>query len=393
LINAFHQSFSHVAVILDKRLAIHLDKEKTVIHIDGKPSIQKSAERKSRQERLNKDLAKLKDQVGKLCERKHGSPAKLFRKCRDLYRPPPSDIDGIEESLRDLGWTVCRCPYQADTHIGEICRDVSDKSKLAVVSGDSDLIIYDGVPNVTMPVGRLHEWTTFSKTTLLEELKLPSSQHLQLTAVVTKNDYFPGIKTYGIRRNADLVRDIDIEMEDQGKATAEELALKFRNAINIYLDRIKKTEGKVTSGKVSLGKVSLGKVSEDKVSEGKVPKDITTNDYDNAISAFVLCKEDSSASTISSPQTHSEIRDLLRQLENIRLRRRGPLSPSRTSSSTASSSFSAAVVVVSSSSSGSIMASTSCSGTVIAQSSQDQNQNTTQDLVKKKKWARWRRAR
>ncbi|KAF9344550.1 hypothetical protein BGX34_005554, partial [Mortierella sp. NVP85] len=370
------RSFSHVAVTLDKRLAVHLDKEMTVIHIDGEPSIQKSAERKSRQERLNKDLAKLKDQVAKLCERKHGSPAKLFRKCRDLYRPPPSDIDGIEKSLKDLGWTVCRCHHQADTHIGQICRDVSDKSKLAVVTGDSDLIIYDGVPNVTMPVGRAHEWTTFSKDALIEDLNLPSSRHLLLTAVVTKNDYFPGIKTYGIRHNADLVRGIDIDM-GQGEST-EELMEKFRNAIDSYLDRI--TEGKATEDKTT----------EDKVLKGKVPKAVTTSDYEHALKAFVLCQEDSSASATPSSQTHHQICDLLKQLENFRLRRRGL---SQTSSSMASSSSCGAVVMASSSSSGSIVVPTSCSGTVIAQSSQDQNQNKPQDLVKKKRLSRWRRAR
>lgn len=372
-------------------MTIYLDKKRTTIHIDGQPSIQKSSERKSRQARLEKDLKKLKEQVEGLCQKKHGSPAKLFRKCRDLYRPPRSAIDAIAEGLKDLGWNVCSCPYQADTHIGELCRDEPDKSNLAVITADSDLIVYDGVPNVTMPVGRSHELTTFTKSALLQELKLPSSHHLQLAAVVTKNDYFPGLESFGIRTNANLVCGIDMHQVNQGKATVRQLKSRFHDAIEVYLGLIKSDKGKSI-------------------------ENVTTTDYDNAISAFVLCREDSSSSAVRSPQTDSAIRSLLRQLEDIRLRRK-MLSQARVSSNMASSSSDRLVPMtqpsqdrptasqtssnMASSSSGGLVAMTqplqdkpAASQPVSCYQKQDESlPHRRQGLVKKKRMARWKRAR
>ncbi|KAF9991844.1 hypothetical protein BGZ65_013036, partial [Modicella reniformis] len=108
------------------------------------------------------------------------------------------------DELNKLGWNICLCEYQADTHIGQIYRDDPDKTSLAVVTNDSDLIVYDGVPSVTMPIGKSRELRTFSKSDVLQALGMPSSRHFQLTAILTRNDYFSGLPWYGIKRNADL---------------------------------------------------------------------------------------------------------------------------------------------------------------------------------------------
>lgn len=271
----------------------YLDKARTTIHIDGEPSMEKSEERKSRQERLDKDIAKLTDSIKSFSQRKRGSPASLFRKCRNAFRLPRSVLDEIANGLRDLGWNICRCQHQADTHIGELCQMEPDKSQLAVITGDSDLIIYDGVPSITIPVGKSHELTTFTKSSVLKELNLPTSRHLQFAAIVTKNDYFPGTKTYGIRRNADIVREIELDFGDTtGELDDCQLRDIFHKAIDSYLSSIKRPQGRMLV------------------------------DYDNAISALVLCKETASTSATPSAQTHTVIRNLLTELERIRQNRK-----------------------------------------------------------------------
>lgn len=167
-------------------------------------------------------------------------------------------------------------------------------------------MVYDGVPCVTMPVGRSRELMTFSKDNLLQELNLPSSRHLQLAAILTKNDYFEGISMYGIKSNADVVR--NISLEHQGEVEDCKLVSKFQHAILEYLDLIENV-------------------------------DLSLDKFNNAISAFVLCREDQSESAKSSPQTHEEVCKILRRLEDTKLRRKGLLPQSQpTPSNVASSS-------------------------------------------------------
>src|SRR5690349_21655085 len=62
-------------------------------------------------------------------------------------------LDDIKQGLADLGWVVCDRDYQ-------ICKE---PVKSALVVMNSDLVVLEGVPAVTIPVGSPHEWTMFSK--------------------------------------------------------------------------------------------------------------------------------------------------------------------------------------------------------------------------------------
>ncbi|KAF9946062.1 hypothetical protein BGZ65_010112, partial [Modicella reniformis] len=337
----------------------YLDKKRTTIHIDGEPSIQKSNERKHRQEQLDTQLEKLTKQTTDFCERKRGSPAKLFRKCRDVYRPPPCAISNIAEGLRVMGWEVCLCPFQADTHIGELCQKIQDKGNLAVVSGDSDLMVYEGVSSVTMPVGKSHELKTFSKAKVLQELGLPSSRHLQLAAILTKNDYFGGIRTFGISRNAELVRTIHLDQERD--MTNSELVAKFMKAIELYLAHIKSPEG------------------------------ISTADYCNAISAFVLCQETWDVSAKRSAATADAVAGILRRLEDAKLRRRGLLQQAPAAPSNIDSLSSNKLIVAAEPSQDRSMASQATTSS--PKQDQRQRRSCQKSLKEKKKLESWRKAR
>lgn len=190
------------------------------------------------------------------------------------------------DELEQYGWKVHECPHQADTHIGELSSGRSENDEIVVVTRDSDLMVYEGVWNVVMPVGRSHELTTFSKAKLLSSLELPSERHLLVTALVTKNDYFEGTRWMGIKRNLEVIRTLDIESGPVADCVVD--------AIELYLEGIKNCGEK------------------------------TLSDYRYAIDALAHCHEDSSDHAVPSSDTHNDVSDLLERLGEHRIKGRQP---------------------------------------------------------------------
>ncbi|KAF9346669.1 hypothetical protein BGX34_003720 [Mortierella sp. NVP85] len=286
---------------LDSKLHAHLDKQKTVIHVDGLPSIEKSAERRRRQETIDKSLDDLKKDIEVYGKRKQGSSGKLYRRCRNIYRPPRSLVKDIVHRLQDMGWNLCECFCQADTHIGEIFRYATERDSMIVITGDSDLMVMDGIEQIVMPAGQRHVWTSFSKSALLKELKLPTSQHLQLVGVTTKNDYYEGSTKYGLHNNSRVIREMALEPYE-ATAPDEEVKGIFGKAICQYLDAINNPDNK------------------------------ELHDFDHAISALVLCKEEASPSATPSAESDAIVRECLSALETIRRSRKEASSQDKTSS-------------------------------------------------------------
>lgn len=84
---------------------------------------------------------------------------------------------------------------------------------------------------------------------------------MQLTAMLTKNDYFNGLLWYSIKRNTDLVSGIALDQGELPEAGVNELVITFNHAITEYLSLVKDPGG------------------------------ITTFDYKDAITAFAPCRE------------------------------------------------------------------------------------------------------
>jgi 5'-3' exonuclease len=273
--------YGHIAIQIDRILSKHMEKASTTLHWDGKPSEQKSAERRRRQEDLDKKLTKLQEDVAQAVNKKSAVPSRLYQLCRRLFRPSADILDDIKSELARLGWGVCTCDFQADTHIAQICQD----HEVEVVSGDSDLLVYEGINHITMPVGKNHELTTFQKSDVLSLLNLPSDRHLLLACLLTRNDYNEGIRGLGLKRNAAIVRGFDLDPR-------MELDQVITKAIEKYLNTIRDPRGK------------------------------TINDYKNAISAFASLKEVWSPDAAPSAQTQDRIAMILMTLENHKSKRR-----------------------------------------------------------------------
>jgi hypothetical protein len=230
-------------------------------------------------------MLKLTRRIENLPEKK-SIPAAVYTKCRHLYRAPSTALDGILHELENLGWMVCRCEFQSDTHIADICRRDSNKKDIVVITKDSDLLVYEDIDSITMPVGRAHELTTFKKDDVLASLSLPSARHLLLTAILTRNDYSAPIPSYGLHRNADIVKNMEIDEPSSSDAVSA-----ITNSIPEYLATVKKPHSK------------------------------STKSYEHAITAFAGCKEEWSATATPSTSTHEDIRKLLRELEAKKLAR------------------------------------------------------------------------
>ncbi|KAF9973521.1 hypothetical protein BGZ65_009213, partial [Modicella reniformis] len=278
-----HKPHYPVARQIDKTLSKHFSKRTAVLHIDGAPSVQKACERGRRETALKRTLSKLSSDISQIIGTKKKPKSMQYKKLKQAYRPPSSAWTEIMEELRRHGWNVHVCPHQADSHIGQSFSDPSTTDDAVVVTGDSDLIAYEGVRTVVMPVGRSYELTVFTKSDLLSSLDLPSERHLLVAAITTKNDYLDGIKWVGIKRNIDIIRDMDLDMKPGTSVQT------ITDAISLYLKQIK----------------DIGHT--------------TISDYQDAITVFAKCYEDGSNNAGSAIESYVEVSKLLKILEDHRV--------------------------------------------------------------------------
>ncbi|KAF9358935.1 hypothetical protein BGX26_000541 [Mortierella sp. AD094] len=244
------QSYRHIAHELSQMLSM-LDKEKTTLHFDGRPSIEKSSEREKRKAGVDKRVNALRKELSEPRWVKRAPPRRFYRQIRNIFRPPPIATQEIMAELSIIEWRVCQCEFQADTCIALRCRE-GPEDDCVVVTRDSDLICYEEISTVVMPVGPQHELTVFSKQVVMDHLELPSPLHLLLAAIVTTNDYSHGIRFNGIKTNCDRVRQIALVQEvGDGVALIED---KISNRVRIieegiqkYLSQIKGRQRKVVS--------------------------------------------------------------------------------------------------------------------------------------------------
>ncbi|KAF9950829.1 hypothetical protein BGZ70_001218 [Mortierella alpina] len=214
--------YRSVGHLLHRVLGKCLEQETTVIHVDGDVSEQKRNERQSRAASLTQQLQDIRDTVDvpSIKNRKQ-----IYRRCRNAYRVPRKLLEEeILQVLEDKGWTIHRCPFQADTCIANCFQVAQEQDSIRIVTRDSDLMLYEGIPSIIMPIGKDHALTTFSKEDLLSKLDLPSEKHLVLAGIVTSNDYVKNIKHLGLLRNCEIVREMNL-------ANLEPIGAVERNAV------------------------------------------------------------------------------------------------------------------------------------------------------------------
>lgn len=131
-----------ISSILEK----HISRESATIHIDGVPSRQKAKERADRKSVLDKRLEELRQKVESTGPRTERSPTSFLR--------GHTVIKNTAEGLVRLGWGVCECPFQPDTHITGLIKDSPCEEDVAVMTSDSDFMVYEDITSIVMPLGR-----------------------------------------------------------------------------------------------------------------------------------------------------------------------------------------------------------------------------------------------
>ncbi|KAF8976772.1 hypothetical protein BGZ46_007981, partial [Entomortierella lignicola] len=278
-------TYSRIAHEISESLGT-LEKKKTILHFDGAPSIEKSGERERRRLQSKKQIDEISSEINRLRQTKKKIPAKIYDRIKNVFRPPPEAFQQIKEELSRLGWTVCQCEFQSDTCIALHCREKQAGNDTIVLTRDSDLICYDEIETVAMPVGRKHELHVFTKSGVTEYLGLPSPLHLLLVAIATTNDYVQGIRQCGIKTNAKYFCHLTL---DEGLHNSD-------SDVDALIER-----------RVKMIKVAL---SDYIGNRRKSPED-----FNHAIEAFVRCQEHSSIDAVPSAQTHELVEKLLESLK------------------------------------------------------------------------------
>jgi hypothetical protein len=231
--------------VLD-RLQTLLPIQKTILYMDGNRTVEKNA---TAQRRLNvqvRDSKKLESLLfaakTKASKGQRVSVSQIDAITR-LSRRTFRFINDMKQTFIDtasaLGWNIVTCRGEADVHIGSIGMTDED----AVVSGDSDLLFYQNIPNVIRPLAG-NQMMLYKKSAILQALNLSAVQWTSI-GIVSGNDYDSNIKGFGIATNYGVIRKLDGETiaeivkqylccEGVSKVRDDD-DVDFRKSINIFV--------------------------------------------------------------------------------------------------------------------------------------------------------------
>ncbi|KAF9975922.1 hypothetical protein BGZ75_000360, partial [Mortierella antarctica] len=180
-----------------------------------------------------------------------------------------------------------------------------------------------------MPMGKQHILTTFTKAELLRELDLPSETHLLLAGLVTSNDYVRNIPYFGLGRNCDIVREMDLDgIEPLGPVEMNSArAASFGPVIEEYIRRVDAANSSLKDKTKSKGKASQHSDPCDPSEPSAASKsckqwaqvEVDANHYCHAITAFVerteTPMEGPEHPADISPAAHDIIKEVFKALQ------------------------------------------------------------------------------
>jgi len=187
------------------------------IYIDGAPAEEKKVTSDRREERRLDALEKVNTNVqqfearvkGGARVRKQNFVAIKAGLHNTFYWSLDSRMD-LRRYLEAKGWTVVPCDTEADL---EIARRVKEAE--VVISGDSDLLAYQGVSRLWRPIAR-GQLLVYDVPTLLNSIGLTRSQ-LTALAVVSRNDYHRNIFSLGPATNFGIIKELKGKGNMSGK--------------------------------------------------------------------------------------------------------------------------------------------------------------------------------
>ncbi|KAG0245514.1 hypothetical protein BG011_002768, partial [Mortierella polycephala] len=127
---------------------------------------------------------------------------KLFKNIRAAFYWSQESRNSLAHHLTNNGWNVVVCPSEADIAIADDCQP-----KDIVVSGDSDMLIYDTVETVWRPLSR-GRFLVYELAAVMDHLSISRAQ-LTTLGIVSKNDYSSNLTRLGISANYKIVKSLE----------------------------------------------------------------------------------------------------------------------------------------------------------------------------------------
>ncbi|KAG9275082.1 constitutive coactivator of peroxisome proliferator-activated receptor gamma [Astyanax mexicanus] len=161
-----------------------------VFFFDGTVEEQKRAEWVKRRLRVNKDIARMFQYIKNHCQQPD----------RDMFCLPSGLATFSRFALKSLGQEVWCSVREGDY---EIAQFALSNNCMAILGNDTDFVIYDTVPYLSIAKLKLESMTTvqFSREKLCNILKLQKSD-LPLFACILGNDIVPEHQLQHVRKNA-----------------------------------------------------------------------------------------------------------------------------------------------------------------------------------------------
>ncbi|KAG0326729.1 hypothetical protein BGZ99_009128, partial [Dissophora globulifera] len=197
------------------RETFNLENQIHLIHIDGVPNQEKAIEHAERNAAYSKQHGQLQAALNKMATKSSqgrwtsGTVIKLIhKKLGAVFKLSDADKRTLIKTLKDLGLPICQCYTEADICIADACEDGS--SQHLVVSGDSDLLVYESIDSVLRPIPRSSFYAIYDKDDVLDILQFVDPMQLVVLGIVSHSDYAKNIYGFGIARNAALIRSIPV---------------------------------------------------------------------------------------------------------------------------------------------------------------------------------------
>ncbi|KAF9997128.1 hypothetical protein BGZ80_006214, partial [Entomortierella chlamydospora] len=219
----------------------------SVLYLDGAPAEEKRVTHQLREEvrakaivAADKSTTQLVDRVNNNLRIRKQHFISIKKQLRKAFYWAPESRIALAQFLRNEGWEVIECTTEADYRIASDCNPGD-----VVISGDSDMLIYDNVSIIWRPISR-GRFLVYDVVEVLNTLNINRTQ-LTVLGVVSHNDYNRNIYGLGCATNFSIIKDLKTTSVDASSMVAAYLAdtrviLKnkdqttFANSIKVFIN-------------------------------------------------------------------------------------------------------------------------------------------------------------
>ncbi|KAF8925213.1 hypothetical protein BGZ47_003424, partial [Haplosporangium gracile] len=223
IFSASHDQHTCNTIFEHHLLSCHVPKT-SILYIDGPSPNEKRTTNETRQAKRSLALQNAQTCLGNLETRVAGRQRvkkrefiQPYKNIRAAFYWPLMSRRSLALHLTNNGWNVLECPSEADVAIARVCQ-----SDDIVVSGDSDMLIYNTIQTIWRPLSK-GRFLVYMLAEVLKQLELSRAQ-LTTLGIVSKNDYTSNLTQLGISSNYEIIKSLDKTEDD-----VEKLILQYLN--------------------------------------------------------------------------------------------------------------------------------------------------------------------